>query len=179
MSYRNSCLSIVIIMMFSLFSCAGLQPKPLRSTFMVPTFLCQPSNKSISIGKIKGKPKREEMLYKVTADELWQPIVSGLRQSKLFSHVYAKGQGNADYTLTAHILGQPVLTGSAVTVAFYVRYTVFHNESKTIVFNERVQGTYTDTEGGMLAVTDKMRRATERAIRENIKNLIEKLSKEL
>ena len=181
MLYKNSYFSIVIIIMVcSLFGCAGMSPKSLQLTDMVPrnpelTF--QSSGKSISIGEIQGRLEKGDMLYKITTHDLRQIVVDGLKHTQLFSSVYANDQKNADYTLTAHILGQPFAGCSSVTGALYVRYRIKRNDNGATVFNKRIQGIYTDTSGTLLGGMDRIRKANEGAGRENIKKLIEELSK--
>ena len=181
MLYKNSYSNIVIIIMaFSLFGCASMSPKPLQLTDMVPrnpelTF--RSSGKSISIGEIQGRLERGDMLYKITTFDLRQIVVDGLKHTQLFSSVYASDQKNADYTLTAHILGQPFVGGWSVTVALYVRYRIKRNDNGATVFNKRIQSVYTATISDGFQTVELLRKATEGAARENIKKLIEELSK--
>lgn len=181
MLYKNSYSNIVIIIMaFSLFGCASMSPKPLQLTDMVPrnpelTF--RSSGKSISIGEIQGRQEKGDAFYRITTSELRQIVVDGLKHTQLFSSVYVINQKNADYTLTAKILGQPFVGGWSPTVALYVKYRIKRNDNGATVFDKRIQSVYTATAGGVFKGIERIRKANEGAARENIKKLIEELSK--
>lgn len=167
---------VIIVMTIGLFGCESLSPKPLQLTAMVPRnpeLVFRSTGKTCSIGEFEGRKEKGEFIHKVTTLDLKQIVAEGLKHSQLFTSVYLTEQKDADYTLTAKILGQPLEGSMSVSVALYVTYRILYNKTGETVFNKRIHSVYKVTTGGMV----RIRKANEGAARENIKKFLAELSK--
>jgi len=178
MSIKKSCFFLVTIWaVYGLSGCGG-RIESLQLNNMVPRnqeLVFSSSGKSCYLSQFEGK-KDKIILFDVTTDELSKIVEDGLNHSKLFTSVSTAEKAGAYYTLSAKILGEPVDTiAGGSTVSLYVRYRLTRNDTGARVFDKRIQSVYTapDTSSGLT----RMRLAYEGATRENVKKLLEELSK--
>ena len=164
----------------ALLGCEAVNPKPLVRENMVPQnpeLVFTSSGKSISLGAFEGWREKGDTPYKVTAQDLKQAVEEGLKHSNLFSAVYRTDQYNSDYVLSAKVVGQPMKGAMKVNAALIVDYRIQHSGAGEAVFDKRISSSCTVTAGQELVGMTRVRTAIEGAARENVKQLLESISK--
>jgi len=169
---------VLVALVFS--GCAAFSPPPLDKQNMVPKsseLVLKPTGKSIALGTFEGPRGKGQNIYLITVHDLKSIIAEGLKNSQLCSAVASEAQTNLDYTLTAKIKGQPGSGIVTVTVEFLVDYELKRNSTGETVFSQRITGKQSVSTGEAFVGVTRARLAVEGAARDNVKQLLENLSK--
>ena len=135
----------------------------------------QQTGTSLAVGEVGGGTGSDMWKgSKINGSDVRLALIEALRQSNLFTEVTAEGA--AAHTLTATLLtqNQPGV-GIGMNVQLTIRYVVTHTATGREVFNERVSSSYTAAFGEALVGATRVRKANEGAVRENIRQLLERL----
>ena len=160
--------------------CAAFSPPPLDKKNMVPKsseLVAKATGKSVALGAFEGPRGKGQNIYLITVYDLKQIVTEGLKNPQLFSSIGQEAQTNSDYSLTAKIKGQ---TGSGivtVTVEFIVDYELKRNSTGEAVFSQRITGKHSVSTGEAFVGVTRARLAIEGAARDNVKQLLESISK--
>ncbi len=111
----------------------------------------------------------------ITDAELQRAVAKAISQSKVFSQVVEGKSG--DYVLNVNVfnLQQPSM-GFSFTVHVEMGWTLTRADSGAIVWRESIKSQHTTGAGEAFAGVERLRLATEGAIRANIQQGLEKLS---
>ena len=162
----------------ALLGCEAVNPKPLARENMVPQnpeLVFKSSGKSIGLGAFEGW--QEKGAYKVSAQDLKQAVGEGLKHSNLFAAVYRTDQYKADYVVSAKIMGQPMKGAVKVTASLVVDYRIRSSGAEASVFDKRISSSYSVTGGEEFVGMTRIRKAVEGAVRENVRQFLEAVSK--
>jgi hypothetical protein len=125
------------------------------------------------IAEVSGGTPRSEILANITNEDFKQALETSLVKSGLF-----KSTGGNGYRVEAFItsIKQPAI-GLSMTVGMEVSYVL--KKGGATVWTRSIKSTYTAPVGEAFAGAVRVRKATEGAARENIKQLIQSLDQKL
>ena len=135
------------------------------------------TGKSIALGEFAGPKAKGDAIYLITVLDLKGIVTKSLENSKLFSAVETESQTNADYTLTASMMGQQSDGVLTITMALIVKYEITRNTTGEVVFSKTIFGRKSVSTSDEFAGVNRARMAVEGAARDNVKKLLEEISK--
>jgi hypothetical protein len=148
---------------------------------MVPDsrgFQFKPSGKTLQVKMVSGGEESDALIAgsKINDTNFYEALTLSLIRSGLFANVNTENL--RDYSLTAAILNQdqPVM-GLNMTVSMVVGYTLTRISDQTVVMKETIPSTYTAKMGDAFVGMTRVKKANEGAVRENISQFLQKLSK--
>ena len=160
--------------------CAAVNPPPLNKTNLVPhgpECVYHPTGKSIALGAFEGPRGKGNQVYLITVYDLKTALTEGLKNSQLFTSVGQETEKNADYSLTAKMRGQSSKGVFTITVESIVDYEIKRNRTGEVVFSKRITGKQSVSTGKAFVGVTRARLAVEGATRDNVKQLLEAISK--
>jgi hypothetical protein len=165
---------LLVLSLLSLAACAS--PAERANMSVTPTSLVQPSDPSlvggIAIGTIDGGQETNPLwTSEVSSEDFRGALSDSLRNHGLL----AEGKPPR-YLLNGHLLGlQQPLVGLSMTVSSNVNYELIDAATIEPVHGESVGAKYTAQFSDAFAGIKRLRLANEGAIRENIKEYLDRL----
>lgn len=161
---------VIIVSLFAvaLSGCSRKELQVNNMTLQQSEMKISPITRSCYVSEIEGR-KQGNNILPLTSPMLEQAITESFKTCNIFSTVNKNNQNNADYTLSAKLLGQPQHTSSSTT-CLYIRYKLTRNNTGEVVFDKRYQTVYTSPE-------KDLNKSMEGAVKGNIVELIHDLSK--
>jgi len=163
------CLSSVVV----LSGCAS----PIMHSALVPAApaIVKQHVKSVAVVAGGGAETSAAGKSSVNDAELQMAVATAIKQSKVFSQV-VEGK-NGDYVLNVNIfnLDQPNF-GFSFTVTVEMGWTLTRADTGAVVWRESIKSGHTVSAGEAFAGVERLRLATEGAIRNNIEQGLGKLS---
>jgi hypothetical protein len=167
----------VILLLIFIFGGCATSPKMLNMVPLTEGYKFTNTNKTLKVELASGGRESDPLVEgsKIDNASFTGALITALRNSNLFSEV--NPSANPDYTLSAAILTQrQPMAGFSMTVELLVRYTLKDNAG-TQVWQKDIVSKYTATMGDSLIGPTRLNLANEGAVRENIRLLLEDLSK--
>lgn len=159
---------------------AGCATSP-RILNMVPAtdqYQFSNTNKTIKVGIVYGGDESDPIFSgsKIDNSSFMGALIQALTNSNLFIKV--NPSDSADYNLTAQILSQDQpFMGLNMTVTLLVRYTIIRETDSYQIWQKDIISQYTATVGDAFVGATRLNKANEGSVRENIKLLLEDISK--
>ena len=106
--------------------------------------------------------------------ETYRNAIAGtLRRTRLFSDIQTSG--NADYTLTADIVGQRILGGASNVGLLLVHYSLVESENNREIWSGNLFSHFESTAEKVFYGGERVRRLLERLARDNMSKLGKKM----
>lgn len=137
------------------------------------------SDKVLRVGEVTGG-KETNPLMKSTIDDAGfrQALIETLQRSSLFRSVVTD-QRAVDYELQAEIVSQEVQGLYQLTATLFVNYRLVELPSHREIWKENLLSRYVARFGESFLGAERLRKANEGVVRENLLQLVEKLSQVL
>lgn len=164
---------MIVLAALALGGCASAsKPDAMVATPVAPV---HKSSSAVSLAVSGGKETSKMGASQISNDGFAQALTSSIEQSGLFSK--ALMQPGSRYQLNAFIgkVDQPTF-GFSMTVNMEVSYTLTDTQTKKPVWSKNVSSSYTAKSGDAFAGAARLRLANEGAARENIREMLERVS---
>lgn len=165
------------LLMTILVGCAS-SPRILNMVPPTDHYQFSNTNKTIKVEMVYGGQESDPIFEgsRIDNTSFMGALLQGLTNSNLFKKV--NPSENPDYYLTAMILSQDQpLMGFNMTVTLLVRYTITSGIDKTQTWQKDIVSQYTATVGDAFVGATRLNKANEGSVRENIRLLLEEISK--
>ncbi len=137
------------------------------------------SDKVLRVGEVTGGKETKPMMQSTIDDAGFrQALVETLQKSGLFRSVITD-QGAADYELQTEIISQEVQGVYDKTATLFVHYRLLSVSTQQEIWKENLLSRYVAEFEESVFVLDRSKEANEGAVRENLLQLVEKLSQVL
>jgi len=170
-----------VIIAIAIVMVSGCSPSPQVVNMIPETQQYQyPSiNKTIKIGLVQGGQETDHLIggSKINNMSFLGALYQAMRNSNIFVDV--DPEENPDLNLGVLIISQnQPFAGLNMTVSLIVRYTITDGADSTQIWQKDVFSKYTATIGcSTLMGSTRLNKANEGAVRENIRILLEEISK--
>jgi biopolymer transport protein ExbD len=132
------------------------------------------SNMTLIIAEVKGGKKTNPMLSSTIENESFREALKNtLNKSRIFINVSKDKKG--DYKLYTEIISQELKAGFTMTSILFVNYILIENKSSRELWKENILSQY-DVKFKGEWVQERARKANEGAVRDNLTQLVKKLS---
>ena len=140
------------------------------------------SEKTLMIGEVKGGGKTDPMSHaEIENADFRKALIDALRLSQTFGSITTEVNADSDYTLDVEIIAQALKPGMWAITSLFVRYTLIDDKRGGEVWAENIYSEYDGHPEGIqyiarVAAMKASLLATEGAARDNLTQLVEKLS---
>jgi hypothetical protein len=176
-AHRVLCSTALFFAVMALSACAQA-PDVAR---MIPRGFLSPvhcSNKILRVSEVRGGEKTNPANLSTIEDAGFrQALIETLGKSGLFKSVVTDQM--ADYELQTQIVSQEHQGIYELTAILFVNYRLVESSSQREVWKENLLSTYVAKVEESLYGVERGRRANEGVVRENLRQLVEKLSQAL
>jgi len=174
---KNKTLKSVILLLIVAVTITGCA-SPASVKGMVPSFdhtSFISTNKTLMIAEVKGGEKTNPMLYSRIENEGFQEaLTTTLKRSGIFKDVFTDKKG--DCKIYAEIVSQELQPGLTITSTLFINYKLVEAKSSRELWKENILSQYDakfeEAPYGAL----RAQKANEGAVRDNLTQLIKKLS---
>lgn len=174
---NTSKLVFLSLLIVTLIGCAA-SPRILNMVPATDQSQFSNTNKTITIKMVHGGRESDPIFEgsKIDNTSFMGALLQALKNTNLFTAV--NPPANPDYNLTALILSQDQpFIGLNMTVTLLVRYTITRETDGVQIWQKDIISKYTATVGDAFVGATRLNKANEGSVRENIKLLLEDLSK--
>jgi hypothetical protein len=166
----------ILLLALSLSACASganVAPMTVGGTPELMASTQTPAKSAIALGKVDGGSDTYALWKSNVSTENFRLALKNSLENNAF---LAQDQGRYKLDATLTNLDQPVLGGFDMTVTAYVQYRIEELSTNKVMFNETIVTPYTANFSDSFLAVERLRLANEGAIRENIRELIKKVS---
>ena len=136
------------------------------------------SDKILKVENVLGPPITfTSPSYKINPQDFTEALNDALKNSRIFKKIITEEQ--ADYRLQTEIISQEVTTGFNMEAILFVHYTLIDTKTNQVVWKENLVSQYTSTFEDAFEGSARAKLATEGVVRNNLTQLLNKLSKVL
>lgn len=162
---------------FALLSCAAAPDVTNMIPSPPPTTVH--TDKVLRVGEVTGGQTTNPLMQSMIDDAGFrQALIETLQKSGLFSSVVT-GDSTADYELRAEIVSQEVQGMYDATATLFVNYRLLELPSNQEIWKENLLSRYMAEFEESFVGVERRRKANEGAVRENLNQLVERLSQVL
>jgi hypothetical protein len=145
---------------------------------MIPTLDTSPrtsTKKSVEIVDVTGGEETNSLgLSSIDSKSFKEALMKTLEQSGLFEELVPNQRG--DYQLHTQIVSQELLAGFTITTTLLVRYKLIETHSDEVLWKENIFSHYDAEFSEALVGVTRARKANEGAVRDNLSQLVGKLT---
>ena len=147
---------------------------------MVPhdiSSLTRISDKTLEVAEVIGGEKTDSMQFsKIENEGFRQALIETMNKSNLFREIQIDQVGYEGYKLEAEILSQELKPGFEMIATVFVRYKLTDTKEGKTVWSENILSQHIPLFSEAFLGPVRARKANEGAVRDNLTQLVKKLS---
>jgi len=151
---------------------------PASVTHMVPpidTASLISTDKTLMVAEVRGGEKTNPMGFsKIESEGFQEALLYTLNGSGMFKRVFVGERG--DYELRTEIISQKLNPGFTMTAVLFVNYRLIETQSNKELWEESILSQYDAEFKEAFVGVERAKKANEGAVRDNLTQLLNKLS---